>query len=586
VSARPVAWVDTSLRDLAAHPWGSGIGAEDLSTAAAALARAGAVVLEALDSRSVRGALDGRTESPWDRLRAISRVVGSLSVGIVVPAGTLWGERPLGDDLARRLVFVACENGATRMRSVDPLNHAERLAPVAGAAAEAGVAFVPTLVVAPSPGPGDPEWVREAERMAALPGASAICITDNAGVLRPDQLASLVRALGDATGLPIEISLIAPGDLASVCAMAAVEAGATAVQAAVGAVAVASARPSAETLRAALAGGPHDTAVDRSALNEAASLCWSMIPAERMRQAAVVAAGPALGLPLDLAAGVASRLGRLGLGSQLIEAADEAARVAHEAGDVTLTLPVGEAVVAQAARHVIEGRRWAEVEPLLAATILGVNGPLRGPVAPEALAAAEATPASRPPPPPDFAAVADAAPVELSEEDLLLWAMFPEATARLVDRRRSVVGEASDAVSPSAVDRALIETLVDVVEQAGEAEVSVEVGGARVTVRRSAPAAAPTGDGTGAPAASRGPADGLARVESPMVGTFYRAPTPTADPFVAEGDHVSPGQTLCIIEAMKIFNEIVAEQDGVVREILAENAEPVEYGQLLFLIEP
>ncbi|HJZ61529.1 MAG TPA: biotin/lipoyl-containing protein [Miltoncostaeaceae bacterium] len=585
MSAGPVAWVDTSLRDLAAHPWGSGIGAEDLAVAAAALARTGAVVLEALDARSVRGALDGRSESPWDRLRAIARVAGSLPLGIVVPAGTLWGERPLGDDLARRLVFVAVESGAGRIRSVDPLNHAERLAPVAAAAAEAEVAFVPTIGVAPAPEPGHPEWVREAERMASLPGASAICITDNAGLLRPDQLADLVRTVGAATGLPIEVSLIAPGDLASVCAMASVEAGATAVQAAVGAVAVASARPSAETLRAALAGGPHDTAVDRTALHEAASLCWSMIPAERLRQAAVVAAGPALGLPLDLATGLASRLARLGLGGQLIEAADEAARVAHEAGDVTLTLPVGEAVVAQAARHVIEGRRWAEVEPVLAATILGVNGPPRGPVAPEALAAAGATPASRPPPAPDLAAVADDAPGELSEEDLLLWAMFPEATARLVERRRSVVGEASDAVSPSAVDRALIETLVDVVEQAGEAEVSVEVGGARVTVRRSAPMAVPAGDGAAA-AAAQGPADGLARVESPMVGTFYRAPSPTADAFVAEGDRVSAGQTLCIIEAMKIFNEIVTEQGGVVREICAENAEPVEYGQLLFLIEP
>ena len=71
-----------------------------------------------------------------------------------------------------------------------------------------------------------------------------------------------------------------------------------------------------------------------------------------------------------------------------------------------------------------------------------------------------------------------------------------------------------------------------------------------------------------------------------MVGTFYRAPAPESAPFVDEGQLVSAGQTLCLIEAMKLFNEIQAETDGVVREIVVENAEPVEYGQLLFLLEP
>src|SRR5262249_58414968 len=101
-----VVWADPSLRDLAAHPWGPGTGAEDLAAAAAALARTGAVVLEALDARSVPGALDGRSESPWDRLRAIARGASSLPLGIVVPAGTLWRELPHAADLARRLASV------------------------------------------------------------------------------------------------------------------------------------------------------------------------------------------------------------------------------------------------------------------------------------------------------------------------------------------------------------------------------------------------------------------------------------------------------------------------------------------------
>jgi acetyl-CoA carboxylase biotin carboxyl carrier protein len=75
-------------------------------------------------------------------------------------------------------------------------------------------------------------------------------------------------------------------------------------------------------------------------------------------------------------------------------------------------------------------------------------------------------------------------------------------------------------------------------------------------------------------------------VKSPMVGTYYGAPEPGAKPYLSVGDRISKGQILCIIEAMKIMNEIESEFDGVVKEILAQNAHPVEYGQVLFRIDP
>ena len=78
----------------------------------------------------------------------------------------------------------------------------------------------------------------------------------------------------------------------------------------------------------------------------------------------------------------------------------------------------------------------------------------------------------------------------------------------------------------------------------------------------------------------------LIEVKSPMVGTFYRAPAPEAPAYVEIGSTVRKGQTLCILEAMKLMNELESEVDGVVRQIKAENADPVEYGQVLFLIEP
>ena len=87
--------------------------------------------------------------------------------------------------------------------------------------------------------------------------------------------------------------------------------------------------------------------------------------------------------------------------------------------------------------------------------------------------------------------------------------------------------------------------------------------------------------------ATETPADpNLVTIEAPMVGTFYRAPNPTAAPFVAEGDVVKEGQALCIIEAMKLMNEIEAKVGGRIARVLVENGQPVEYGQALFLVEP
>src|SRR5438093_1120363 len=82
------------------------------------------------------------------------------------------------------------------------------------------------------------------------------------------------------------------------------------------------------------------------------------------------------------------------------------------------------------------------------------------------------------------------------------------------------------------------------------------------------------------------PQSHLVEIKSPMVGTFYSAPEPGAEPYVKAGSRVATGQVVCIIEAMKIMNEIESEVAGVVREVLVENAQPVEFGQLLFRVDP
>jgi len=101
-----------------------------------------------------------------------------------------------------------------------------------------------------------------------------------------------------------------------------------------------------------------------------------------------------------------------------------------------------------------------------------------------------------------------------------------------------------------------------------------------------APAAPASPAGAGAEAPDETPRAALLEVKSPMVGTFYSAPEPGAPPYVSEGTRIAKGQILCIIEAMKIMNEIESEFAGVVREVAVDDAHPVEYGQVLFRVDP
>jgi len=154
--------------------------------------------------------------------------------------------------------------------------------------------------------------------------------------------------------------------------------------------------------------------------------------------------------------------------------------------------------------------------------------------------------------------------------------------------------------APPAGDERVVELtrrLAGVLAELGLSEIEIESGDVRVRVQRAvapvvaaAVTASPVAPSVAAPAERPLVADvvspALVTLEAPMVGTFYRAPSPTADPFVNEGDMVKESQVLCIIEAMKLMNEIESKVGGRIAKILVENGQAVEYGQPLFLIDP
>lgn len=139
-----------------------------------------------------------------------------------------------------------------------------------------------------------------------------------------------------------------------------------------------------------------------------------------------------------------------------------------------------------------------------------------------------------------------------------------------------------------------IKKLIEIVEESDIAELEIKEGEEFIRINRYSSAAAPVAYAPAPALAQAAPATAAAPAEekisghivkSPMVGTFYRAASPAAKVFVEVGQSVMAGDTLCIIEAMKILNQIESDKSGTITKILVENAEPVEYGQPLFIIE-
>ncbi len=143
------------------------------------------------------------------------------------------------------------------------------------------------------------------------------------------------------------------------------------------------------------------------------------------------------------------------------------------------------------------------------------------------------------------------------------------------------------------VEPKVLHDLIAVFQNANVSDLEVERNGLRIRLRREGAGtplspvevSVPGTGSTDAPPAEQ-PTEGLVTMRSPIVGTFYRSASPYAESYVEEGAYVKKGQVLCIVEAMKLMNEIESEVDGRVVKILMENAKPVEYGEPLFLIEP
>ncbi|HZQ82410.1 MAG TPA: acetyl-CoA carboxylase biotin carboxyl carrier protein [Gaiellaceae bacterium] len=585
--------VDTTIRVLSQDPLAGLMPTADLLRLAELLDGAGFAYLEVSGGGCFDNAVSRGVESPWERIRAL-KARTTTPLALALRGRFLVGSRPVGGDFARRFVASAAASGIDVFRLHDPLNDVSNLREPAEAIVAAGGEFEAGLLY----GSGRHEALVDAAKRLPEMGAARLLLNDPAALLQPHRASELVAELRDVSGLPVGLYAQGAAGNALAAAIEAARAGADVIAAAVYPVALTMHRVSAEAAAQALAGLGLSTGIDMELLWAAADLVDEHIGDEPVSPVAprIAVRAAQQKLPVGLVGALDQQLRAQASGDRLDEVLEEVAKVRDEVGSPPLAAPIGQIVASQALLNVLTANRYSTMVDELADLVVGRFGRTPAEIDPSLVRAVELRGDVAHEEPVDLERLREEAEgLAASEEELLLLALFGEEAEPLLRSIRERSG-GDETLAARGVDQQRAERireLVNIVQETGVGEITIEEDGMRVSVRRSAEptyvaaapaAAAPAADDTEAPLRPRD--DAFLRIESPMVGTFYRAPAPGSAPFVEEGDAVAPGQTLCILEAMKLMNEVKAEVEAVVRAIHVGNAEPVEYGQLLFELEP
>ena len=498
-------------------------------------------------------------------------------------------------------------------RVFDALNDIRNYETAAAAIKETGKHFQGAVVYTISPVHSLDHYVDVAHKLVDM-GADSICIKDMAALLSPFYAEQLVGRLKAELKVPIQLHCHYIGGLAPMTYLKAIEAGVDVIDTATVPLAFGNSQPATEMVVSALTGTPYDSGLDLEKLFEMAKYF------EKVRQEGGWDRGVTSlthmqvyshQVPGGMISNLESQLKEQNALDRLPEVLEEIPIVRAEVGFPPLVTPMSQIVGTQAVLNVLSGRRWHIVPDEMKQYLRGKYGAAPGPVSREVLARVlegEEPIGVRPADLVDETLEdyrEEIGELARSEEDLLSYALFPQ-TARVYLERHHV-GPESDVFGvhdqlpelaggrrPARAERRPRQghPRHDRGERGrrgrhrGGRPQDHRAQGRRRAGGRGRAGAGRAGGARRPPAAADEGANGYHLVKSKWVATFYRSPSPQAPAFVEVGDAVEAGQTLCILEMMKMMNELTADVAGVVRQILVENGETVQYGQPLFAIEP
>ncbi|WP_139650689.1 acetyl-CoA carboxylase biotin carboxyl carrier protein [Raoultibacter phocaeensis] len=612
--------MDTTIRDGQQSLWATRMQIGDMLPILPKMDRVGYWAIEAWGGATFDTCLRFLDENPWERLRSIKAKTPNTPLAMLSRGQNLVGYKHYSREICNRFIKAAHRNGVQVFRVFDALNDIRNVVDNAEAIKESGAHFEGAISYTMSPVHTLDSFLEYGQAMKDL-GADSIAIKDMAGMLTPYRTERMVKAFNAEIGLPVHIHCHYVGGMAPANIIKAAEAGAAIADTAHAPLAFGNSHPAVEMIVAALQESRYDTGLDLDLLFEIAEY-W-----EEVRKRGHYKRGVSSlihmqvyshQVPGGMMSNLVSQLEIQNAGDRLPEVMKEIPKVRAEVGYPPLVTPLSQIVGTQAVFNVLTGKRWSVVSKEMKDYICGYYGKAPGPMDREIVKKVVGDSEMLPP---------DVAPGSLvtttydevaeeigdlakTEEDVLMYALFPNEARTYLSKHRTsekvdflLEQESSGTKEDDYVDINQIRELVRVAEESGVGEIVVEEEGTRIAVRMPGAAPAETAAPAAAPVAAvapaetdaaqvAAPADSADRpatwqpVIAPMVGTFYVAPGPGEPPFVQVGDEVAANQTLCIVEAMKLMNEIGAEEMGTVREICLEDATPVEFGTVMFYIEP
>lgn len=609
--------MDTTIRDGQQSLWATRMQLGDMLPILPKMDKVGYWAIEAWGGATFDTCLRFLDENPWERLRSIKRLTPNTDLSMLTRGQNLVGYKHYSKDIINRFTACAKKNGVQVFRVFDALNDIRNVIDSAEAVKACGGWFEPAISYTVSPVHTLDAYIEYAQQLKDL-GADSIAIKDMAGMLTPYRTERLVSVLNAEVGLPVHLHCHYVGGMAPTNILKAAEAGVAVADTASAPLAFGNSHPAVETVVAALRESKYDTGYDIDLLFEIADY-WEEVRKRGHYNRGVTSLAHMKVFSHQVPGGMMSNLvAQLEIQKatdRLDEVLVEIPKVRAEVGYPPLVTPMSQIVGTQAVLNVLTGSRWSIVSKEMKDYLCGYYGKAPGPIDPDVFK--KVVGASDSVLPPDVSPASlvtttyDEVAEEIgdlaqSEEDVLMYALFPNEARNYLSKHRAtekveflLENESNQTKEDDYVDISQIRELAKVVEDSGVGEITVEEDGMRISIRM--PGAAPAASAAAAPVAAAQPAAAPAaapaaeedsrpanwvKVSAPMVGTFYAAPAPGEPAFVKVGDEVAAGETLCIVEAMKLMNEIGAPQMGIVREICVEDASPVEYGTALFYIEP
>ncbi|MGB4593894.1 MAG: acetyl-CoA carboxylase biotin carboxyl carrier protein [Coriobacteriia bacterium] len=621
---RPVHITDTTLRDAHQSLWATRMTLADMLPILPKMDSVGYWSLEVWGGATFDAALRFLDENPWDRLRIIKQHCPKTPLQMLLRGQNLVGYRHYSDEICRRFVHASKRNGIHVFRIFDALNDIRNVQVTAEAVKECGGHFEGAISYTVSPVHTLDSYLEYAEELKAL-GADTICIKDMAGMLTPFRTEKMVRALKEQIGLPVHVHCHYIGGMAPMNYLKSAEAGADIIDTAVVALAFGNSQPAVEMIVAALKESEYDTGIDLDTLFEIAEYWENVRESKKLKRGVTTLLQMEVfshQVPGGMMSNFISQLELQNASDRLPDVLVEVPRVRAEVGYPPLVTPMSQIVGTQAVMNVLTGKRWSIIPQEMRDYVRGLYGKAPGPMDDEIVAKVlgDLTPLPANIRPGSLVTTTydqmaeEIGDLARTEEDVLMYALFPNEARTYLQKHKDgaeravfLMGEEINTVKEDdSVDVNQIRELVKIVEESGITEVVIEEGDSRIVVRKGgtsdgvtpiqhAPAVHEPAIATPASPESPQVEEGALSYErpvtwrtvvSPMVATFYAAPSPGADAFVSVGDSFAEGAPLCILEAMKLMNEIVAEESGIIREVAVENGQAVEYGTVLFYYEP